>query len=81
VDIRLYLDLGGLVAPVLNWQEWGALAEQTRTALKPLAEEAEQRHLGPAMQAMAKAPTWANDASLDSPPSGPEDMTADGVRP
>jgi hypothetical protein len=57
-DIRLYLDLGDLVAPVLSWQEWAGLAEQTRTELRPLAEEAEQRHLGPVMQAMAKAPTW-----------------------
>lgn len=81
VDIRLYLDLGDLVAPVLSWQEWPGLAEQTRTALKPLMEEAEQRYLGPAMQAMANAPTWANDASLDSQPSGPEDMTANGAGP
>lgn len=79
VNIGLYLDLCDLVAPVLGWQEWAGLAEQTRAKLKPLAKEAEQRYLGPVVEAMANAPTWANLDSLDSRSSGADDMTADGA--
>lgn len=47
VNIRLDLDIGDLVAPELGWQEWAELAEQTRTELKALAEEAERRYVEP----------------------------------
>jgi hypothetical protein len=45
VDIRLYLDLCDLARPVLGLPEWDALTEQTRTALEPLAQEAQHRYL------------------------------------
>jgi hypothetical protein len=75
VNIRLYLDLCDLAAPVLGWQEWDALAGQTRAKLEPLAEETEQRYLGPVMDAMANAPTWANLPSNDTQSSGTDDIS------
>lgn len=57
---RLYLDLCDLVEPVLGWPGWKALTGQIRTRLEPLAQEAEQRHLGRIQDDMANAQTWAD---------------------
>ena len=79
VNIRLYVDLCDLAAPVLGWQEWDALAGETRTKLELLAKEAQQRYLGPVLEAMANAPTWANLPSPETQSSGTDDMAADGM--
>jgi hypothetical protein len=55
-SISLHLDLCHLVAPVLGWQGWDAIADATQSQLQPLAEEAERRFSEPLLQAMANTP-------------------------
>jgi hypothetical protein len=79
VDIRLYIDLCDLAAPVLAWQEWADLAVQTRAELEPLSREAQRRYLGHAQEAMANARTWADVPPVERESSGTDDMAADGT--
>lgn len=55
-SVSLHLELCHLVAPVLGWREWDAIAEVTQIQLEPLAEEAERRFSDPLRQALANAP-------------------------
>jgi hypothetical protein len=54
-NIKLYLALGHLAAPILDWHGWDAIANTAETNLRPLAEEAERRYMEPMLQAMADA--------------------------
>lgn len=54
--ISLHLELCHLVASVLGWQEWDAIAEKTESQLAPLAKEAERRFFEPWREAAANLP-------------------------
>jgi hypothetical protein len=66
-DIKLYLALGHLAAPVLDWHDWDKIANAAETALRPLADEAERRYTEPMLQAMVS--TWAADSSSSGLPA------------
>lgn len=53
-SIALHLDMCHLAAPVLDWQDWDAIASRTEGELRPLSEEAERRYAEPRRQALAK---------------------------
>ncbi len=55
-SIGLHLDLCHLVAPVLGWQGWDAIADATQSQLQPLAEEAERRFSESLLRAVANTP-------------------------
>lgn len=54
-DIKLYLALCHLAAPILDWHDWDKIANTAESQLQPLAEEAERRYTEPMLQAMADA--------------------------